>query len=1429
MPVAIGTLEALLELRDEFSSKVGQAASTFESSADKIKATGASLTSVGSSLSTAITLPIVAIGGAAVAAFGSFDSAMTESMAIMGNLSDQMIGEMSSAAIDVSETVNISATRAAEGYFFLASAGFSAAASIEALPVVANFAQAGMFDMATATDLATDAQSALRLTSDDVAENIGNLTRVTDVLVGANQIANASVEQFAVSLTNKAGTAMASLGIEIESGVAVLAAWADQGVKSEQAGERFNIVTRDMQTAAINNKEAFKLLNIEVFDGEGKFRNLADIIEDMEGALLGMTDEGLRTSLMQLGFTDRAVQATTSLLGLSGKIRDYQADLEAAGGATQKVADNQMQSLWNRLGVLGNRFTNLGISLGTSFEPAINSIIDIVGDHLIPAIEGIISAFTSLPMPLQTTILALAALLAGVGPVLLVVGSLITAVGTVGAALPLLATAFVGLTGTVSAMTVAMLANPLFIGGAVAVAAAVAIGAAFSALSNSFQADIDEMTGASQELLTEWGLIEQAIQDTDQAFLNSKITEYTDKVVLLETENESLRLTFEKLTDDINLGADAIADELNISMDAANTLITDMKGRVNELKGEYQQNKFEVINLTTETDKMETALGGFKTKVVDTVPKVADLSEGFTTAKDTSKALKNSFEVQKAKLDELSTALISGKTELDKVEIAQAAVNTVLDAGVLATDAEYNSLVALAIELATSKTRFEEQKTALESATSAFTFGGEKIRIFSNDTLQGNTDMGVFIATMEGVPAKLSIIEPAFEDAGVALTNFGSEAIGMKDTVNFAVNETVTTFSNMSIAVSSSMDGMFDSFVVSFSTAFDQAREDGNTTAESMTVAFKQTGGDLAAVAASMVISFTGASEQMKQVMVSAMNVIMSFASGDFVSGIVGVVGILADVFSSFGSSSRPSIAELNEEITTLISTIESGTTITFQWGVIISDMVSIIRRDASAATGILLENFNQMLAIAITMGPEAADSISIIVREAEAAGVSMRFVQSGLESMMDAMAVAVAARNEFIVKQTADLVSGIETMLDASTSLTTQQLEFAAQSVGQAFSSMLAAGVPISEIMTEIGGLVTDIEGRGVSMGLVFEGEFAELGEIMNVLANDRMQAMITQTEGMSASVEALGNMGLLTETQFDSFGDTVDNLYNNMVAGGLSGEASLALIAPQLQQLRDMSQMYGFEIDNITQGLINQAEEQGLLTDQALSSDDIMMRGFEALIETINAMIAAMGGVPVAFEGWTTSIGEAEEEILSGSEAITAEFGNIREDAVDTGIGIGVSFATAADVSKAAWTDVANQIPGQMERMADLIADDLRDIPISFRSTVRGEDPGTPGQGFQHGTLGSGIGTFMDFGQRGTPTVLHNEEAVVTREQGDSLADMIRGATSGGGETVDVIRRLHNLLSPMVDDMHDVKTSVTRPLDEPFEPKQRALQLQA
>ena len=395
--------------------------SVIEQQANRLKKIGGQISSIGRSLTMRLTTPLTIFGGLAVREFARFDQAMTESTSIM-KVTQQQTEQMRQTAISLSGESSKSATDLAQSYFYLASAGKDAAQSMALLPKVTAFAIAGAFDMATATDLLTDAQSALGMSvKDNVTQDMLNLVRVSDVLVKANTLANASVEQFSIALTSKAGASLKAFNKDIEEGVAVLAAFADQGVKAELAGNQLDRVIRLLSNSSMDNAEAHKRLGFSVFDNEGKMRNLGDIIGNLENILAGMSNQTKVVTLDMLGFEARVQQAILPLLGTSEAIKEYERELRRAGGTTQEVADKQMESFANQMKIVWNNIKNFAASIGQQLGPKLLAL----GEEL----KRLTAWWQSLSDTTKSWVTNIGLAVAATGPLLMAMGTIIKSLG----------------------------------------------------------------------------------------------------------------------------------------------------------------------------------------------------------------------------------------------------------------------------------------------------------------------------------------------------------------------------------------------------------------------------------------------------------------------------------------------------------------------------------------------------------------------------------------------------------------------------------------------------------------------------------------------------------------------------------------------------------------------------------------------------------------------------------------------------------------------------------------------------------------------------------------------------------------------------------------------------------------------------------------
>ena len=332
-------------------------------------------TSVGTKMAVSLSLPVVGGIATAITSYGAFEKKLIESVSIMTGVTDSIQADMAKVAQDLSTKGVQSATDLAESYYFLASAGLSAQQSMQALPVVQKFATAGAFDMALATDLLTDAQTALGYSSLDAQKNMEGMLKVSDAIaLGAKQ-ANSSVQGFSESLTNDAAVASRQFGMELETTMAVLGAYASQGKKGAEAGNLLGRATRLLGGAYGENKKVFQKYNIEVEDAQGNYRNLIDIVADMEKSFAGLSETTKAARLEELGFAALAQKSILPLIGMSDAMRTWEDQQRSAAGTTEQIAAKQMTSMVSQFKILKNMINVTAIELGGFLAPKVTEII----------------------------------------------------------------------------------------------------------------------------------------------------------------------------------------------------------------------------------------------------------------------------------------------------------------------------------------------------------------------------------------------------------------------------------------------------------------------------------------------------------------------------------------------------------------------------------------------------------------------------------------------------------------------------------------------------------------------------------------------------------------------------------------------------------------------------------------------------------------------------------------------------------------------------------------------------------------------------------------------------------------------------------------------------------------------------------------------
>lgn len=413
-----------------FNAGLAAAATKIDMLSAKAGAVGKSMSNVGSSMMAtgmqmgmALTLPLVAAEKSVTGSFLKFDKALTEAMAVNAAVTKEQKQRASDTAKTLSTELAFSADKLAQSFFYLFSAGLDAEQAIKALGPTARFAMAGVFDLETAVSLAMDSLMSMGMESKNAVENQKNLIHVTDVLVKANASADASVLEFSKSLTNYAGSTGRMFGKSIEEVVSVLEEFAMQGTKAQKAGMLYAMVMRYMSQASIKNRDVFDKMNISVYDTAGNMRDMADIVGDMENAFAGMSPEQVQMSLLELGFTAKALGGITKLLGKSEDLKRFKQGLMEAGGATKRMSDEQMTAWANKIELVHNRLNLAAITIGEKLTPHIYVLKSYIADM----VEG----FSKLADTTQWTIVKIAALAAAMPIVLFFAGAILKSFGSV--------------------------------------------------------------------------------------------------------------------------------------------------------------------------------------------------------------------------------------------------------------------------------------------------------------------------------------------------------------------------------------------------------------------------------------------------------------------------------------------------------------------------------------------------------------------------------------------------------------------------------------------------------------------------------------------------------------------------------------------------------------------------------------------------------------------------------------------------------------------------------------------------------------------------------------------------------------------------------------------------------------------------------------
>lgn len=350
----------------DFKSKVNDLGKTAESGVSKLgNVVKTAVVGIGGAM--------VAVGGYAIKVGSDFESAMSNVAAISGATGDDL-QMLKDTAEEMGATTQFSATEAANALSYMALAGWDANQSAAALPGVLNLAAASGMELASASDMVTDYMSAFGMS----CEQSGYFA---DMLAYAQGNANTTAELLGESYKNCAAN-MAAAGQDVETTTSLLAMMANQGLKGSEAGTALAAVMRDLTAKMSDGAIKIGDTSVAVQDANGNYRDLTDILQDVESATNGMGDAEKAAALSST-FTADSIKGLNLILNAGvSNAADFENQLRNSSGTAEQMADIMNDNLAGAMKSLQSRAETLGNAIYESFSVQLKDAVNMAADAL---------------------------------------------------------------------------------------------------------------------------------------------------------------------------------------------------------------------------------------------------------------------------------------------------------------------------------------------------------------------------------------------------------------------------------------------------------------------------------------------------------------------------------------------------------------------------------------------------------------------------------------------------------------------------------------------------------------------------------------------------------------------------------------------------------------------------------------------------------------------------------------------------------------------------------------------------------------------------------------------------------------------------------------------------------------------------------------
>lgn len=308
----------------------------------------------------------------------NFTSTMSEVSAISGATGEDF-EKLEACAREYGATTVFSASNAAEALKYMSLAGWDADQSTSALGGVLNLAAASGMELGTASDMVTDYLSAFAMEAGDAAY-------FADLLSYAQSHSNTTAEALGEAYKNCAANLNAA-GQDVETVTSLLEGMANQGYKGSEAGTAMAAIMRDITNGMKDGAIKIGKTSVAVMDAQGNFRDLTDILTEVEAATNGMGDAERAVALSSTFTADSTKGLNLILNEGMDNIAGYEEELRGASGSAEEMANIMNDNLSGDVAAMNSAFEELGLKIYDALESKLRAGVQFITNGVIPAIE----------------------------------------------------------------------------------------------------------------------------------------------------------------------------------------------------------------------------------------------------------------------------------------------------------------------------------------------------------------------------------------------------------------------------------------------------------------------------------------------------------------------------------------------------------------------------------------------------------------------------------------------------------------------------------------------------------------------------------------------------------------------------------------------------------------------------------------------------------------------------------------------------------------------------------------------------------------------------------------------------------------------------------------------------------------------------------